>query len=118
MSTLKERWGITSNFQFVIIFVVFAINGSLSAKISGFVMHFLGINNENTHWFFYYLVLILIVLPLYPFLLMGFGYIFGQSKFFFPFSKKMLQRMGLGFVFSNKWNSTLKFRDTNLKIVD
>jgi len=30
---------------------------------------------------------------------MFFGYLFGQSKFFFPFSKKMLKSMGLGFVF-------------------
>ena len=99
MENLKKRWGITSNYQFAIIFVVFAINGSLSAKISGFVMNYIGINNENTHWFFYYLILIILVLPLYPFLLMFFGYLFGQSKFFFPFSKKMLQSMGLGFVF-------------------
>lgn len=99
MENLKKRWGITSNYQFAIIFIVFAINGSLSARISGFAMNYFGVNNENTHWIFYYLLLILLVLPLYPFLLMFFGYLFGQSKFFFPFSKKMLQRMGLGFIF-------------------
>jgi hypothetical protein len=99
MEKLKKRWGITSNYQLVIIFIVFAINGSLSAKISGFAMNYFGITNENTHWFFYYLVLLLLVLPLYPFLLMFFGYLFGQSKFFFPFSKKMLKSMGLGFLF-------------------
>jgi hypothetical protein len=102
MENLKKRWGVTSNFQLVIIFVVFAINGSLSAKISVFAMNFFCINNENTHWFFYYLVLILLVLPLYPFLLMLFGYIFGQSKFFFPFSKKILQHIGLGFIFKKE----------------
>ena len=32
---LKERWGITSNFQIVIIFIVFAITGSTSAYLSG-----------------------------------------------------------------------------------
>jgi len=101
MSTLKERWGITSNFQFVIIFVVFAVNGSFSARISAFVMRYLGINNENTHWFFYDLILVVLVLPLYPFLLIAFGYLFGQSNFFFPFAKKMLQKMGLGFIFKN-----------------
>jgi len=99
MENLKKRWGITSNYQLAIIFIVFAINGSLSAKISGFAMNFLGINNENTHWIPYYIILLLLVLPLYPFLLMFFGWIFGQSKFFFPFSKKMLRSMGLGFVF-------------------
>jgi len=101
MEKLKKRWGITSNFQLVIIFIVFAINGSLSAKISGYAMDFLGINNENTHWIPYYIILLVLVLPLYPFLLMCFGWIFGQSKFFFPFSKKMLRSMGLGFFFKD-----------------
>jgi hypothetical protein len=99
MKNLKQRWGITSNFQLLLIFVVFAINGSLSARISDYLMSFLGINNKNTHWILYYLVLLLLVLPLYPFLLMGFGYLFGQSKFFFPFSKRMLKSIGLGFIF-------------------
>ena len=99
MAGFKQRWGITNNFQLLLIIVVFAINGSLSAKISTYLMRFLGINNENTHWVFYYLTLIILVLPIYPFLLMGFGYLFGQSKFFFPFSKKMLKSMGLGFLF-------------------
>jgi hypothetical protein len=99
MAGFKQRWGITNNFQLLLIVVVFAINGSLSARISALLMRFLGINNENTHWFFYYLALIILVLPLYPFLLMGFGYLFGQSKFFFPFSKKMLKSIGLGFIF-------------------
>lgn len=99
MAGFKQRWGITNNFQLLLIIVVFAINGSLSARISTFLMFFLGINNENTHWVFYYLALIILVLPIYPFLLMGFGYLFGQSKFFFPFSKKMLKSMGLGFIF-------------------
>ena len=35
MKRLKERWGITSNFQIVIIFIVFAITGSTSAYLSG-----------------------------------------------------------------------------------
>ena len=99
MAGFKQRWGIMNNFQLLLIIVVFAINGSLSAKISTYLMRFLGINNENTHWAFYYLALIILVLPIYPFLLMGFGYLFGQSKFFFPFSKKMLKSIGLGFLF-------------------
>lgn len=104
MEKLKRRWGITSNYDLVIIFIVFAINGSLSAKISSYLMNLLNINQENTHWFFYYLLLIVLVLPLYPFLLMFFGYLFGQSKFFLPFSKKMLRGIGLGFIFKEKKN--------------
>ena len=104
MDKLKKRWGITSNYDLVIIFIVFAINGSLSAKISAYVMDYFGYNRENMHWFLYYVVLLVLVLPLYPFMLMVFGWLFGQSKFFFPFSKRMLKSMGLGFFFREPKN--------------
>lgn len=99
MKKLKERWGISSNFQLGIIFLVFAINGSLSAKISSFFMNLLGLNKENLHWTLYYIILLALVFPLYPFMLMAFGYLFGQSAFFFKFGKRMLKSMGLGFIF-------------------
>ncbi|AEW85283.1 diacylglyceryl transferase [Flavobacterium columnare] len=102
MKKLKERWGIKSNYQLAIIFIVFAINGSLSAKISAYFMQFLGLTKENLHWSFYYFLVFILVLPLYPFMLMFFGWLFGQSVFFSPFSKKMLKSIGLGFVFKEK----------------
>jgi hypothetical protein len=102
MKKLKERWGITTIYQLLLIIVVFGINGSLSARISSYLMTFIGINDDNTHWFIYYLILLVLVLPIYPFLLMGFGYLFGQSKFFFPFGKRMLSKIGLGFIFNKK----------------
>ena len=102
MKKLKERWGITTIYQLLLIIIVFAINGSLSARISNYLLTFVGINDYNTHWFIYYLILLVLVLPIYPFLLMGFGYLFGQSKFFFPFGKRMLSKIGLGFIFNKK----------------
>jgi hypothetical protein len=99
---LKERWGITTFYQLLLIIAVFAINGSLSARISNYLLMFIGINDYNTHWFIYYLILLVLVLPIYPFLLMGFGYLFGQSKFFFPFGKRMLSKIGLEFIFKKK----------------
>lgn len=102
MEKLKERWGITTIYQLILIIVVFAINGSLSARISNYLINAIGITDDNTHWFIYYLILLVLVLPIYPFLLMGFGYLFGQSKFFFPFGKRMLAKIGLGFIFNKK----------------
>ena len=102
MKKLKERWGINTSYQLLLIIAVFAINGSISARISSYLMTFIGINDNNTHWFIYYLILLVLVLPIYPFLLMGFGYLFGQSKFFFPFGKRMLSKIGLGFIFNKK----------------
>lgn len=102
MNKLKQRWGITSNFQLLIIFIVFAINGSLSARISYFFMGLLGMTKDNTHWLLYTVIMLVLVLPLYPFMLMVFGWLFGQSKFFFPFAKRMIRSMKLGFLLPNE----------------
>jgi hypothetical protein len=98
MKKLKTRWGITSNFQLIIIFVVFAINGSLSARISSFFLDEFGITKDNTNIILYYIILFVLVLPLYPFMLLFFGWLFGQSKFFTPFAKRMIRSMKLGFL--------------------
>ena len=102
MKDLKSKWGITSNFQMFVIFIVFAINGSLSAKISSFLMQKMDITKDNIHFVLYYIILFVLVLPLYPFMLIVFGYLFGQSKFFFPFAKNILKQIGLGFIFNSK----------------
>ena len=57
MKKLKERWGITTIYQLLLIIAVFAINGSLSARISSYLMNVIGFSNDNTHWFIYYLIL-------------------------------------------------------------
>jgi hypothetical protein len=51
MNKLKKKWGITSDFQFVIIFIVFAITGSLSAFLSKPVTNYIGLTQENLHFF-------------------------------------------------------------------
>ena len=98
MNKLKARWGITSNYQLVVIFIVFAINGSLSAKISSFLLGEFGMTKDNTNVVIYYIVLLVLVLPLYPFMLMFFGWLFGQSVFFTPFAKRMIRSMKMGFL--------------------
>ena len=104
MKKLKERWNIQSNFQLVIIFVVFAITGSLSAYLAKPVLVMLGVSREVfpdyfIGGFFYYSLRILIIFPIYQVLLVVIGSIFGQHKFFWNFEKKMLSRLGLGFLF-------------------
>lgn len=99
MDDFKKRWNITSNFQMLIIFVVFAINGTITARLSYFFMDSLGLYKHNTNIAFYYFLFLVLVLPIYPFLLMATGFLFGQKLFFFPFAKKLLGQMGLGFIF-------------------
>ncbi len=44
MKKLKEKWGITSNFQLIIICVVFAITGSLAVWLAKPILNFVGLN--------------------------------------------------------------------------
>lgn len=98
MKRLKQRWGITSNFQLVIILIVFAITGSASAWLSRPFCEWIGISKEDFgSWFT--LIRLIIIFPIYQVLLVAFGALFGQFSFFWNFEKKMLKNMGLGFLF-------------------
>jgi|TARA_Y100000817_G_C16646632_1_gene450847 hypothetical protein len=100
MKKLKERWGITSNFQIVIIFIVFGITGSVSAYISGPLTNII-IGESELHWLIKLLIRIIVLTPIYQVLLLFFGYIFFQYKFFYNFVKKFMSILGCGFLFRN-----------------
>jgi manganese efflux pump family protein len=88
---LKLRWGITSYWQMVVIFIVFGVTGSSSVKVAGPVLELLGIDNSMSGWIFWPLR-ILLIFPVYQVLLVFFGWLFGQFDFFWAFEKKMLSR--------------------------
>ncbi|WBU89167.1 DUF6787 family protein [Cellulophaga omnivescoria] len=101
MEKLKQRWGIDSNFAIVMILIVFALTGSSSLKIARPFLDFIGFTREifPSDWYFlilYWTVRILIIFPIYQILLVAFGWLFGQFKFFWAFEKKMLSRLGFG----------------------
>ena len=100
MKKLKERWGISSNFQLTIIFIVFAITGSSSAILAEVLMNAFGWSKTSMNLWLYWPLRIVLIFPAYQVLLVLFGFLFGQFKFFWDFEKKMLRRLGLGFFVS------------------
>jgi len=98
MKKLKERWGIESNFQLTLIFIVFAITGSASAWLSKPFCYWLGITKSDLG-FWFTPIRLLLIFPIYQVLLVCIGFLFGQFQFFWAFEKKMLRSMGLGFLF-------------------
>ncbi len=98
MEKLKQRWGIDSNFQILVIFVVFAVTGSTAVKLVAPITGFIGLDRETTNAWLYWIIRILLIFPTYQILLVAFGWLFGQFKFFWNFEKKMLRRLGLGFL--------------------
>lgn len=103
MEKLKKRWGITSNIQLSIIFIVFAITGTASAWLSKPLCSWVGIVKENLGFWFTPFRLLLIF-PIYQVLLVLIGFVFGQFRFFWAFEKKMLRGMRLGFLFKEEKN--------------
>ena len=94
MDKLKERWGITSNFQIVVILFVFSITGSASLYVSRLIIKQFGITKDNLPVFLYWVLYILIGFIAYQIMLVLFGWLFGQFNFFWNMEKKMLSRLG------------------------
>jgi hypothetical protein len=98
MKKLKERWNVTSNKQVGMILLVFAITGFSSLQLAKPFLSLVGITeNFEPHWFYRVLRLVLIF-PIYQVLLVFIGAVFGQFSFFWNFEKKMLERLKLGFI--------------------
>jgi hypothetical protein len=101
LENLKKRWQISSNSQLIVVFIVFAITGSTSAWVTRPLFSWLGIH-ELSVGFWYFPIKLLLIFIIYQFLLVSIGFLFGQFDFFWNFEKKMLRRMGLGFLIAKK----------------
>ncbi len=92
MKRLKERWGIHSNFQLLVILIVFAITGSLSLIVTKPVISIFNI--ASLPIYLYYLIRVIVIFIVYKILLLSIGFLFGQFNFFWNIVKKMLSRFG------------------------
>lgn len=89
---LKLRWGITSNFQVIIILLVFAITGSTTVYLKKMIFDLLNITTD-THLLIKIPLYVIVVLAVYNLLLLVIGFIFGQFRFFLEFEKKFFSRI-------------------------
>ena len=97
MEKLKARWGIQSNVQLTLIFVVFAVTGTTAARCAAPIAAWMGINAGTTPAWLYWPLQLILIMPLYQVLLLVVGSLFGQFRFFLAFEKRMLARCGLSF---------------------
>ena len=107
---LKTKWNIKSNFQLSLIFIVFGLTGSFSLKLAKPILFYFGLtreifNNSLIGDIFYWSLRLIIIFPIYQFLLLAFGLIFFQFSFFWELEKKILMKIGFGKFLSNKKNN-------------
>jgi len=97
---LEDRWVVEQRWEMIRIFIIFAITGSSSLFIGRPIIKLIGITKENLNPVLYWVLFIIIGLIFYQILLVTYGWLFGQFKFFWEFEKKMLKRFGLGRIFN------------------
>ena len=74
MKKLKDKWNITSNFQLIIILVVFAITGSLSLVVSEPILEILIIKSSSMSTWLFTPLRLIIVFPVYQLLILIIGF--------------------------------------------
>ena len=94
MKRLKEKWGIKSNFQFIIILIVFSVTGSLAVWVAKPILELVGLDKSAVSPCVFWPIRIAIIFPIYQVMIVVIGALLGQFKFFWDFEKKMLVRLG------------------------
>ena len=78
--------------QLIVVFLVFSITGSLSVVLGEPIINFFFEDSFENN-FYFWIVRIIIIFPLYQILLIIIGTIFGEFRYFWRIEKKILMRL-------------------------
>ena len=92
LQRLQSKWQLKNLTQVLLVLLVFACTGTTILLIKNPILGFFGI--ERGGGFMNTLAYLLLVLPLYQFMLLIYGFIFGQFRFFWEKEKQLLKRIG------------------------
>lgn len=92
LKKLKAKWNIKSNYQLLLILIIFSITGSASLIVKRLVFEWIGITAETSLWIKFPLY-VLIIIPSYQILFLIVGTLFGQFRFAWEFEKRFLMRL-------------------------
>lgn len=87
LERMKQKWGLTSLLQVILILIVFALTGTTVVWIRPIIFKLLGI--EDASGWLKTISYLILVFPLYQVLLLIYGFIFGQFSFFWEKEKKL-----------------------------
>ena len=90
---LVNKFKASSIRHLFIIFIIFAISGSGSLFISSPILIALGLDKLITFYPLYIFVRIILIIPIYQFILIIIASLFGEFDYFWKFEKKFLQRL-------------------------
>ena len=85
---LKKKWSIDSNWDFILIMIVFSIAGMSIVYVRRPLFYVLGITAATPFWI-KFITWLIIVFPTYQINLIIFGFLLGQFNFFWEKEKQM-----------------------------
>lgn len=91
LQTLQTKWKVDSLWKVVLILLVFACTGTTVLWIAKPILAWCFEPAPVPLWgrITYYIL----ILPIYNLLLLGYGFIFGQFKFFYDFEKRFFNQL-------------------------
>lgn len=93
LEKLKNRWNVKSNWDILIILLVFSLAGTTSLYIKQPVFYLFDIQKHLIPTFDFVLIYIMVVNPSYLFLLLFWGFIFRKWDFFWTFEKRIFMKI-------------------------
>ena len=88
---LKEKWGLNSVFQVILILFVFALTGTTVMLIKKPILNFFVSSSEDNVTFS--IIYYILILPIYNVILLFYGTLFGKFSFFWEFEKRFFKRI-------------------------
>ena len=90
ISKLEKRWGVNT-YQVFVILIVFACTGFTVLFLKQPILSYFGPAADRSIWLsvLYYIL----IFPLYNVVLLFYGFIFGQFRFFWNFEKRFFRRI-------------------------
>ena len=89
---LQKIFKTNSVYQLIIVFLVFAISGSLSVYVSEPVLNLLNYKEYVSNKIIQTFLRLLIIFPIYQIILLGVGAVFGEFQYFWDFEKRFWKR--------------------------
>jgi hypothetical protein len=98
---LTKRWAVSSFWQFLLIMTVFSVTGFSILYVRSWIFDLLGITKAvSIYWRI--LLSVVVIMPVYQVLLLFYGFIFGQFRFFWNFEKRFFSRITTIFHYAKK----------------
>lgn len=89
---MQKLFKTNSTYQLIVVFLVFAISGSLSVFVSEPILNFLKYKELISSNVLQIILRILIIFPIYQVILLAVATLFGEFKYFWDFEKRFWKK--------------------------